>query len=174
MTTGADLLVDAFGRVQEAVHEAVSGLSVEQVHARLDPDANSIAWLIWHLTRVQDDHVADAAGTEQVWLRDGWAERFGLPLDPTAIGYGHTSDEVAAVRVEDPKLLLDYHDAVHRQTVAYVRDLRDADYDRIVDRSWDPAVSLAVRLISVLGDTMMHVGQAQYVRGILDRGEKQS
>ena len=169
MTTGADLLVDAFDRVQEAVHEAVSGLSVEELHARLDPDANTIAWLIWHLTRVQDDHVADVADKEQVWLRDGWAERFDLPLDPTAIGYGHTSDEVAAVRVGDPKLLLDYHDGVHRQTIDYIKGLSDEDYDRIVDHSWDPAVTLGVRLVSVLGDTMMHVGQAQYVRGILDR-----
>ncbi|HWG27618.1 mycothiol transferase [Actinospica sp.] len=169
MTTGAELLVDAFGRVQEAVHEVVSGLTVEQVHARLDPEANSIAWLLWHLTRVQDDHIAEAAGLDQVWLRDGFEERFGLPLDRRAIGYGHTSAEVAAVRVEDPKLLLDYHDSVHQQTVGYVGGLTDADFDRVVDRSWDPAVTLAVRLISVVGDTMMHVGQAQFISGVLDR-----
>jgi hypothetical protein len=169
MTTGADLLVDAFDRVREAVQQAVSGLGPEELDARLDPDANSIAWLVWHLTRVQDDHVADAAGLEQVWLRDGWVSRFELPLDPRAIGYGHTREEVAAVRVEDPQLLIDYAEAVHRQTVGYIKGLKDADYDRIVDRSWDPAVSLSVRLISVVADTLMHVGQAQYVRGILDR-----
>jgi hypothetical protein len=169
MSTGADLLVDAFGRVRESVHETVSGLSIEQLHERLDPRANTIAWLIWHLTRVQDDHVAEAAGLDQVWLRDGFEERFGLPLDQRAIGYGHTSDEVAAVRVEDPKLLLDYHDAVHQQTVGYVGGLADAEFDRVVDRSWDPAVTLGVRLISVVGDTLMHVGQAQFVRGILER-----
>ncbi|HEX4791786.1 MAG TPA: DUF664 domain-containing protein [Actinospica sp.] len=169
MTTGADLLADAFGRVQEAVHAAVEGLDGESLSRRLEPSANSIAWLIWHLTRVQDDHIADIAGREQVWLGEGWVERFALPLDPKAIGYGHTSEEVASVRVQSPDLLLGYHDAVHRQTVDYVRGLTDADYDRIVDRSWDPAVSLSVRLISVLTDTLMHVGQAQYVRGILDR-----
>jgi hypothetical protein len=169
MTTGADLLVEAFGRVQEAVHEAVSGVTVEQLHERLDPNANTITWLVWHLTRVQDDHIADVAGVDQVWLRDGFEKRFALPLDQRAIGYGHTADEVAAVRVEDPQLLLDYHDAVHRQTVEYVGGLTDADYDRIVDRSWDPAVSLSVRLISVVNDTMMHAGQAQFVHGILGR-----
>lgn len=169
MTTGADLLADAFGRVQEAVHGAVEGLDAEQLGRRLDPSANSIAWLVWHLTRVQDDHIAEVAGLEQVWLAEGWVERFGLPLDPKAIGYGHTSEEVAAVRVGGPELLLGYHDAVHRQTVGYVRGLADADYDRIVDRSWDPAVSLSVRLISVVTDTLMHVGQAQFVRGVLQR-----
>ncbi|MBR7835030.1 DUF664 domain-containing protein [Actinospica durhamensis] len=172
MSTGAELLTDAFGRVQEAVHAAVEGLDGEQVTRRIDPAANSIAWLVWHLTRVQDDHVADAAGLEQVWLVEGWAERFGLPFDDRAVGYGQTSEEVGAVQVEDVKLLLDYHDAVHRQTVGYVRGLRDADYDRIVDRSWDPAVSLGVRLVSVLQDTLMHVGQAQYVRGVLEREQE--
>lgn len=170
MTTGAELLTDAFGRVQEAVHAAVEGLDGEQLTRRIDPAANSIAWLVWHLTRVQDDHVADAAGLEQVWLAEGWAERFGLPFDDTAVGYGQTSEEVGAVRVEDAKLLLDYHDAVHRQSAGYIRGLREADYDRIVDRSWDPPVSLGVRLISVLQDTLMHAGQAQYVRGVLERG----
>lgn len=169
MTTGADLLADTFGRVQEAVHAAVEGLDAEQLSRRVDPSANSIAWLIWHLTRVQDDHIAEVAGLEQVWLAEGWVERFGLPLDAKAIGYGHTSEEVAAVRVEDPELLLGYHDAVHRQTVGYVRGLAEADYDRIVDRSWDPAVSLSVRLISVVADTLMHAGQAQFVRGVVER-----
>jgi hypothetical protein len=169
MTTGADLLVDAFGRVRESVQQAVGGLDTQELNARLDPAANSIAWLVWHLTRVQDDHVADAAEVEQVWLRDDWVGRFDLPLDPKAIGYGHTTEEVASVHVEDPQLLIDYYEAVHRQTVGYVRNLRDEDFDRVVDRSWNPAVSLGVRLVSVVGDTMMHVGQAQYVRGILDR-----
>jgi hypothetical protein len=169
MSTGADMLADAFGRVQEAVHEAVEGLDAEQLTRRLDPAANSIAWLVWHLTRLQDDHVADAAGLEQIWLGAGWVGRFGLPFDARAVGYGQTSDEVGAVRIEDPKLLLEYHDAVHRQTIGYIRGLRDADYDRIVDRSWDPAVSLGVRLVSVIADTLMHAGQAQYVRGIIER-----
>ncbi|WP_034263611.1 mycothiol transferase [Actinospica robiniae] len=169
MTTGAELLTDAFGRVQEAVHAAIEDLDAEEMTRRIDPAANSIAWLIWHLTRVQDDHVANAAGLEQVWLAGGWAKRFGLPFDDKAIGYGHTSEEVGSVRVDDAQMLLDYHDAVHAQTVEYVRGLQDADFDRIVDRSWNPPVTLGVRLISVVQDTLMHVGQAQYVRGVLGR-----
>jgi hypothetical protein len=169
MTTGADLLADTFGRIREGVHEAVEGLDAEQLTRRVDPAANSIAWLVWHLTRIQDDHVADAAGLEQIWLAEGWVERFGLPFDAGTVGYGQTSEEVGAVRVEDAKLLLDYHDAVYRQTVGYVRGLRDPDYDRVVDRAWDPAVSLGVRLVSVIADALMHVGQAQYVRGVVER-----
>lgn len=162
------LLVDAFGRVKEAVHGAVEGLTREQLVHRVDRDANTIAWLVWHLTRIQDDHVAALAGTEQVWQRDGWLARMGLPFGPGEHGYGHTSQKVAAVDVP-PELLLGYHDAVHEQTVAYLSGLDEASYDDVVDRSWDPPVTRAVRLVSVVEDDLQHVGQAAFIRGIVER-----
>jgi hypothetical protein len=166
--TSADLLVDAFGRVREAVHDAVEGLSTEQLSARLDPEANSIAWLVWHLTRVQDDHVAEVAGIEQAWTAGGWADRFRLPFARGEIGYGQGSDAVASVRV-GAELLTGYYDAVHDQTVRYVASLIDADLSRIVDRRWDPPVTLGVRLVSVIADDLQHAGQAGFVRGVLLR-----
>jgi Protein of unknown function (DUF664) len=168
--TSAELLVDAFGRIRGIVHRVVDGLTPEQLAFRVDPEANSIAWLVWHLTRIQDDHLADAAGTEQVWTSQGWVERFGLPFDPRDTGYGHGSAEVAEVQVGSGELLAGYHDAVHQQTVRYVERLADADLERIVDRSWDPPVSLGVRLVSVIADDLQHAGQAAFVRGILQRG----
>jgi Protein of unknown function (DUF664) len=167
--TSAELLVDAFGRVRQVVHRVVDGLTPEQLAFRVDPEANSIAWLVWHLTRIQDDHVADVAGVEQVWTAQGWAERFGLPFDPLDTGYGHRPAEVAAVQVASGELLAGYHDAVHRQTVGYVEGLVDADLGRIVDRSWDPPVSLGVRLVSVIADDLQHAGQAAFVRGVVQR-----
>ena len=167
--TSAELLVDAFGRIRGIVRRVVDGLTPEQLSLRVDPEANSIAWLVWHLTRIQDDHLADAAGAEQVWTSQGWAARFGLPFDPRDTGYGHRADEVAAVRVSSGELLVGYHDAVHQQTTRYVERLTDADLDRIVDRSWDPPVSLGVRLVSVIADDLQHAGQAAFVRGILQR-----
>ena len=164
----AGLLEDAFDRVREVLHHAVDGLSPEELAERLDPGANSIAWLAWHLTRVQDDHVADVAGSGQVWAAKGWADRFGLPLDESDTCYGHTPDDVAQVRAS-ADLLTGYYDAVHEATVEYVRGLTGADLDRIVDEGWDPPVTLGVRLISVISDGLQHAGQAAYVRGVLAR-----
>lgn len=168
-TTSADLLVDAFGRIREEVHSVADGLTAEQALRRLDPQANSIAWLLWHLARVQDDHVAAAAGIEQVWTAQGWLERFDLPFAPEAHGYGHTSEDVAALRVDSVDLLTGYHDAVHEQTVTYVSGLDGADLDRVVDKRWDPPVTLGVRLVSVVSDALQHVGQAAFVRGVVQR-----
>jgi uncharacterized damage-inducible protein DinB len=160
----AELLVDAFGRVQEEVHAAVEGLNAEQLAVRLDADANSIAWLCWHLARVQDDHVADAFGIKQVWPQ--WRERFGLAGND--IGYGHNSRQVAQVQAS-ADVLIGYYDAVHEQTIRLVSTVTGADLERIVDERWDPPVTLGVRLVSVISDCLQHVGQAAFVRGIVLR-----
>lgn len=166
MAATSDLLLDAFGRIQEVVHQVVEGLTLEQLTARVDPEANTIAWLIWHLTRIQDDHVAGVAGSEQIWTSRGWHERFDLPFTVRSTGYGHSSEEVAAVKA-DADLLLGYYDEVHNETVRYVSGLGDDELDRIVDERWDPPVTLAVRLMSVISDDLQHAGQAAFIRGIL-------
>jgi uncharacterized damage-inducible protein DinB len=164
--TSAELLTDAFCRVRETVHEAVDGLTDEQLAARVDADANSIAWLCWHLTRVQDDHLADAFGLPQVWAE--FSDRFGLPFATAEIGYGQSSKEVAEVRAP-AELLTEYYDAVHERTLRLVAGITDPDLSRIVDERWDPPVTLSVRLVSVISDCLQHAGQAAFIRGILLR-----
>jgi len=167
-TTRRELLTDAFDRVLETVREVLDGITPEQLTARADHGANSVAWLVWHLTRVQDDHLAGVAGSEQLWTVGGWVERFRPPYDVEATGYGQTSADVGALRVT-ADMLTGYHDAVHRATVDYLATLTDQDYPRVVDQRWDPPVTLAVRLMSVLNDATQHAGQAAYVRGLLER-----
>jgi hypothetical protein len=176
--TVAAVLTDAFGRIAESVSEAVEGLSATQLGARLDAAANPVSWLVWHLTRVQDDHVAAAFGAPsgQVWSAGAWAGRLGLPAASLEIGYGHTSAQVEAVSAaicgmpSPGKLLASYHDAVHAQTIRLVSAVTDADLERVVDTRWKPPVTLGVRLVSVINDCTQHAGQAMYVRGILLRG----
>ena len=142
MGTANVLLADGFDRVRETVEQVVKGLDEDRLGYRPDRDANSVAWLVWHLTRVQDDHVAGVAGSEQLWTVGGWVERFRLPFDVGETGYGHGPDEVGKVRAT-AELLAGYQDAVHSATVDYVATLADEDYDRVVDERWDPPVTLA-------------------------------
>ena len=169
MTT-AELLADALGRVREVVHEATDNLTADQLAYRPTPTANSIAWLIWHLTRITDDHIAAVAGVEQTWTAGGWARRFDLPFDDAAHGYGQGPEDVGAVRVPTGELLTGYHDAVYQHSLTYVQTLTDEDLDRIVDKNWDPPVTLGVRLVSVVADDLQHAGQAAYLRGLLVTG----
>jgi hypothetical protein len=121
-----DLVLTAFDNVEDFVRGALDGIDPALLTERIDPEANTVAWLVWHLTRVQDDHV-------------------------------------------DPQLLVDYHKDVHRRTAAFVRTVTTEDLDRIVDRRWDPPVTLGVRLVSVIGDDLQHAGQAALLRGLLER-----
>jgi hypothetical protein len=164
----AELLADALGRVREQVPDVVGGLDLDRLTWRPDDHANSVAWLVWHLTRVEDDHVAEVAGTEQVWTGSGWYERFALPFPPAVHGWGQTPDDVAQVRV-DADLLAGYHAETAARAIEYVRSLTPDDLDRIVDERWDPPVTLGVRLVSVVCEVNQHLGQAAYLRGLIDR-----
>ena len=168
--TSSDVLVDAFERIRDAVYPAVNGLSAQQLAYRPDGESNSIAWLVWHLTRIQDDHVAALHGGEQAWTEGGWSQRFALPLDPSDTGYGHGPEDVAKVAA-DAALLLGYFEDVHEKTMAYLPSLRDTDLEQVIDSSWDPPVTVGIRLVSVIADDLQHVGQAAYVRGLVQRLE---
>ncbi len=171
MATTAQVLLDGFGRIRESVAQVLDGLTPEQLIYQVDAAANPVSWLVWHLTRVQDDHVADAFGVTQVWTSGGWAARFGLPADTMDHGYGHSAEQVAyyAAATASAALLGEYHELVHAQTVKLVSEISDADLDRVVDTRWTPEVTLGVRLVSVIDDDAQHVGQADYVRGIVLR-----
>ena len=163
-----DILQDGFGRVREGVKHVLTGLNLEQLTYRPDKEANSIAWLVWHLSRVQDDHIAEVAGEEQVWLKAGWSKRLDLGLEPEDTGYGHKPGDIERVRAEAGELRA-YHDEVFAQTVKFLEAPAGEDFDRVVDERWDPPVTLGVRLVSVLSDDLQHVGQAAYLRGLLER-----
>lgn len=158
------LLTDLFDRVHELVPGAVEGLDTDQLATRPGPHANPVGWLVWHLTRITDDHVAGAFGTAQLW-DEGWRERFGLPLPADDTGYGHDDDDVARVRVT-AQLLTGYHQAVHARLRELLAGVDAAALDRVVDEHWDPPVTLGVRLVSVASDCLQHLGQAAYARGL--------
>jgi hypothetical protein len=164
-----DLLKDGYGRLPELIDRTVRGLSAEALVWAPAPESNPIGWLVWHLTRVQDAHIAELTGTPQVWESGDWAERFGLGRDPDNTGYGHTPEDVARVQPTDSDALTGYFAAVYAKTRGVLDHATPKELDRVVDERWDPPVTLGVRLISVLADDLQHIGQAAYLRGLFDR-----
>lgn len=160
------LLTELYGRIPPLAERAVVDLDATRLQDAIVADSNSIGWLVWHLARVQDHHVAELLDTDQLWMTDDWPARFGLEPDPSNIGYGHGPDDVRQVKPDGPQTLLDYLDAVQSRTLAMLDDLVEGDLDRIVDKRWDPPVSLGVRLVSIADDSLQHVGQACYLRGL--------
>lgn len=165
-----DILSDGFDRVREGVREVAASLTGEQLEARPADDANSVAWLLWHTSRVQDAQMAQIAGTAEVWASGGWVEQLGLDLDPADTGYGHTSEQVSAVRGVTAEQLVSYHEATFARTREILAGLTEDDLVRVIDESYDPPVTVGVRVLSILADDLEHVGQAAFVRGMVERG----
>jgi hypothetical protein len=162
-----ELLAELYGRIPGHVRAAVDGLDANTLAAAPAAGANPIGWIVWHLTRVQDHHVAELLGQEQVWVTGDWAHHFGIEADPHNTGYGHRPDDVAAIRPDSAEVLVDYHAAVAGRTNDLLRRLTPGDLDQVVDERWDPPVTLGVRLVSIADDDIQHAGQAAYLRGLL-------
>ncbi len=160
-------LLELYGRIPPLAADAVQGLTAEDLAWAPVPGANSVGWLVWHLTRVQDDHIAELLDEPQIWASGPWAERCGLEPDPSNTGYGHAPDQVDAVRPDSPGALLGYLREVDHRTSRFLETVTAAELDRVVDRRWDRPVTLGVRLVSIADDCLQHVGQAAYVRGLL-------
>lgn len=161
------VLTEGFGRITELYDGVAEGLDERTLHERPGGTGNPIGWLLWHLARVQDHHVAGLAGSTQVW--ETFQERFDLPNDADDIGYGHSSEQVDAIRITDPQLLVDYHHEVTLATARYLETVDEAELEREVDHNWDPPVTAGARLVSIQGDCLQHLGQVAYVKGLLHK-----
>ena len=166
-----DLVIDGLGRVEEDLRRALEGLTAEQLAFRPAEHSNSLAWLAWHLTRVEDDHVSELAGRPQAWIDEKWHARFDKPADGHDTGFGYSPEQVAAIRPTSAQVLVDYHAAVHKRSLEYLQSVTCAALDRVIDTRWDPPVTVGVRLVSVVNDCTQHVGQLAYVRGLLEKRE---
>lgn len=163
------LLVDGFSRINDGVPAVLGGLSADDLLWRPDFESNHVAWLVWHLSRQQDAQVAGLGDHDQAWTSGGFADRFDLPYDRDEHGYGMSPVDVGAFPSTDPQLFIDYQQAVFDLTSTFLSGLSAEDYTEVIDESWDPPVTLASRVISVLDDAAKHLGQAEYLKGLAQR-----
>ena len=167
---GAALIADALGRVNAILHRSLKGAPAAMLCRMPAPHANSMAWLAWHLTRVQDDHISDLAGLPELWTSGGWHARFGMEPGEEETGQGHTFKQVAAFKVKSAKVLLDYQDATFERSKAYLAKVKPKDLDRELDEpQYDPLPTVGVRLVSIVADNTQHAGQVAYLRGFFER-----
>lgn len=166
---GHELIADGLGRVNRLLRRSLTGVPTETLNRTPNADSNSMAWLAWHLTRIQDDHIAALDGGPQLWTSEGWHARFGMPPDDANHGMGHTLEQVAAFRVDSPDALIAYNDAVYERSKRYLAGLKPADFDRVLNEpQYDPLPTVGVRLVSVLSDNTQHAGQIAYLRGYFE------
>ena len=168
METG-DFIMNALQRLQGAVKTAVKGLSHEELTWRPTAEANSIGFILWHQIRCEDSFIQGMIQQKpQVWIKDKWCQKLGMPENPADVGYGYTVEQVAAFPVPELKDLLEYAEATRAQTVEYLKTMTPEKLDQT---SQTPFGELAIGqcLIMMLSDIYQHTGQIAYLRG-LQRG----
>lgn len=164
-----EILTDAAQRPLDAANALLPGLGVDVLHQRASESTSSIAWLVWHAARQLDVQCAELTGGDEVWTSGGWGQRLGVARGAGDFGIGDDAAAVGALRVSSADDLLAYVEACTRMLQDHLAGLSEADLDDIVDTSWDPPVTRGVRLVSIIDDAAAHLGQASWLRGLLDR-----
>lgn len=160
---------DSLNREQQLLQEVVSDIIPEELTWRPGPDANPMGWILWHMLRVEDMWAQFFAQRQlELWERDGWHEKFGLPTRDT--GFGHTPEQVAAFPALDLPTLLQYGEAVRAGTLEYLMSLGPEDF-RLMPRAdrpdvWWHSFSVEAMFRQIIGETYQHLGQLAYLKGL--------
>ena len=164
------LVMDQFTRIEQELAQVLDGLSVEDLNHQPAPDCNSIGWLAWHLTRSHDRNMSELVGKEQLWTSGKWYERFGRQADPDETGYGHTEEQAGNFVSPEGEVILAYYRAIMERIEHYIEnDLTEEDLDReVYSPTLNNAASAMRRITGVIQQGFLHVGQAGYVRGMLN------
>ena len=163
-----EFIEDALVKEQEVLTEAVRDLTPEEMVWRAGPEANPIVWILWHMIRVEDMWIQFFIQRKpEIWERDGWNERFGLPTRDN--GFGHTAEQVASFPALDLGELLSYGEAVRAETIIYLRSLNPEHYP-VVPREQRPEMSVGAIFRQIIGEFYQHQGHIAYLKGLLRSG----
>ena len=159
---------DLVHRTERDVLAVLDGLDHALLDRAVRPGTNSIGWLLWHLTRSHDRNVSELQNRQQLWLSDGWHERFGKAADPDETGYRHAPAQAASFRSPAANVIAGYHRAVVEMIDDYLQQAPDEDPNRIVTSpTLGDSATVHLRLVGVLVEGLQHVGQAALLRGML-------
>ncbi|WP_040634025.1 mycothiol transferase [Mobilicoccus pelagius] len=163
-----ELLTDAASRPASAAEPVLDGLSDEAAHRMPADRGNTIAWLLWHAARQMDVQTVALSGGKSVWTSGGWAQRLGVDRGEDEFGFGDSPEDVAALHVDDVAALGAHLQACTDALTAYIGTLSEDDLGEVIDDSYDPPVTRGARIVSIIDDAAVHVGQAAYARGLVD------
>ena len=160
--------LDALNDAQAALMQAVDGLSQEELMWQPQPGANHIAFILWHVLRVEDWYFQYMfQRVPQVWESEKWHEKLNLPDDPRVTGYGYTAEQIASFPPVQLQDLLAYGEAVRARTVDYLRNVDPTRFDEMLKSSIFGETSVGDRIGHLLCELAQHVGQIAYLRGLV-------
>ena len=164
---GKDVIVTALDRNWGMVDRALEGLDEATLAKQPNDQSNSIAWLLWHMSRVVDGFINRRLEPGPLlWEEDGWCRKFGMEDDPRATGAGWSSEQIAAWVPPSRETLLGYYEATKTCARDYLSSLSDADLgkDLVIPSATEPR-PVHDMLGILIFDNVVHGGQIAYLRG---------
>jgi len=170
-----DFIEQALDALQRRYYSALDGLAAVELAWQLGPNANSIGFIFWHITRVEDRLVVHfAQGKPEVWIRDGWHQRWGIPSETTGLEY--PPEQVASFPVPELREMQTYFEAVRQETRSYLQTIDTHGFENSPPRTPYPESSMAVAFFrnytvghmfcQFIGEANQHLGQVAYIRGL--------
>lgn len=159
-----EFIEDAFRQEKEFLTAAVTDLTPAELAWRAGPEANPAGWILWHMLRVEDMWFQFFIQRKpEIWERDGWNDKFGLPTRDN--GFGHTQEQVSEFPALDRDELMLYGDAVRVETLEYLKGLAPDDFN-VVPREQRPEMSVGAIFRQVVGELFQHQGHISYLKGL--------
>ena len=165
--SSTETALSALERNWGMVDKALEEMDDAAMRSRPNDQSNSMGWLLWHMTRVVDRFIHTRfQDVPQMWIKDGWHDKFGLDADPNTTGMGWSAEQVASWLVPTKSLLVEYYEAVKTAARDYIQPLSMSDLEREVPF---PALPDKASVGTVLGvlvyDNIVHGGQIAYLKG---------
>jgi uncharacterized damage-inducible protein DinB len=163
-----EFALHSLNELQAALVESIDDLTQEESFRQPQPGANHIAFMLWHIVRVEDwfFHYLFQR-VPQVWESESWHEKLGLPEDPKATGFAYTTEQVDGFPSVQLRDLRAYGEAVRAETLDYLRNTDAAKLDETVKSRLFGEVSIGSLIGHVIVELSQHVGQIAYVRGLV-------
>lgn len=157
-----ELLLRSLEESNGYLTRALNGLTQEEATWSPSPECNSIAFILWHMTRVEDFFVNRVIRREkELYETKKWQEKLGTPVK----AYGYTVEELRAWPAPKLEILREYANSVRESTLAFLNSISPERLSEVPrpDRSPD---SIGVTLGHVTTEIALHVGQIAYLRGV--------
>ena len=160
-----DVISIALARNWSMVDNAIQSLSDDDLTQQPNDQSNSVAWLLWHMNRVVDNMIHTRLQSQrQLWVLDGWHQKFGMSDEESDFGMGWTAEQVAAWKAPARDVLLGYYEAMKASARDYLASLSDAELDKSV-MVGNESRGVSDLLGVLVYDNVVHGGQIAYLRG---------
>jgi uncharacterized damage-inducible protein DinB len=160
-----ELIVKSLEESRQYVADAIKGLSQDDIAWRPKTHSNSIAFLLWHVARVEDLWINRILlGEKEVYELEGWHKKFNTPAQDS--GFGYDVAKLKSWPVPKLALLKEYAAVVREKTLAYLKSVNEKKLDEPKDFGWSKG-NVGSALSHLITEVAEHSGQIGYLRGIM-------